>query len=262
MEWTAKRLIGVVHLKPLPGAPSFGGSMDEICEAAIVDAQAYEMGGADALMVENFGDIPFTRGSVAPETVAGMAVAARALREAGIGLPVGINVLRNDVSSGLGIAAACGGGFVRVNVHTGAVEADQGIIQGEAYSTMRKRAALCPEVQVWADVLVKHAVPIGDLGLAEAAKDTYQRGKADALIVSGVATGEGTSVEDLRTVRESVPEAPLLVGSGATAETAAGLLAYADGLIVASSLKKDGVLNNPVDAKRVEELRRVMDGAH
>lgn len=258
MNWTAKRLIGVVHLKPLPGAPGWGGSMEEVSEAAVADAQAYELGGADALMVENFGDVPFTREAVAPETVAGMAVAARAIREAGIGLPLGINVLRNDVSSALGIAAACGGAFVRVNVHTGAVEADQGIIQGEAYHTMRKRAALCPEVQVWADVLVKHAVPIGDLGLAEAAKDTYHRGKANALIVSGVATGEGTSVDDLRRVKESVPGAPVLVGSGASVESAPALLQFADGLIVASSLKRDGVLFNPVDPKRVEAMRKVM----
>ncbi len=158
----------------------------------------------------------------------------------------------------IGIAAACGGGFVRVNVHTGAVEADQGIIQGEAYSTMRKRGSLCPQVEVWADVLVKHAVPIGDLGLAEAARDTYQRGKADVLIVSGVATGAGTSVEDLRTVKEAVPDAPLLVGSGASVETAKELLEYADGLIVASSLKRDGVLGNPVDVVRVEELSEVL----
>lgn len=258
MDWTAKRLIGVVHLKALPGAPGYGGSMDEICEAAVADGQAYAMGGADALMVENFGDVPFTRESVEAEAVAGMAVAARAIQEAGIGLPMGINVLRNDVSSALGIAAACSGEFVRVNVHTGAVEADQGIIQGEAYSTMRKRAALCPGVQVWADVLVKHAVPIGDLGLAETAKDTFYRGKADALIVSGVATGAGTSVDDLRVVKESVPEAPLLVGSGASVETARELLEFADGLIVASALKRDGVLGNPVDARRVEELRRTM----
>lgn len=258
MNWKQKRLIGVVHLKALPGSPGFEGSMDAVCEAAVADAQAYAMGGADALMVENFGDLPFTRGRVEPETVAGMAVAARAIREAGIALPLGMNVLRNDVSSGLGVAAACGGGFVRVNVHTGAVEADQGIIEGEAYSTMRKRAMLCPQVQVWADVLVKHAVPIGDLGLGETAKDTYHRGRADALIVSGVATGAGTSVEDLRTVKEAVPEAPLLVGSGANAGTAAALLEFADGLIVASALKWDGVLTNPVDPARVEALRESM----
>lgn len=251
-------MIGVVHLKPLPGSPRWAGSMDEVCAAAVADAQAFAEGGADALMIENFGDLPFTRDAVPAETVAGMAVAAQAVRSAGVSLPTGFNVLRNDVSSGLGLAAAAGGDFVRVNVHTGAVEADQGIIQGEAFHTMRKRAALCPKVEVWADVLVKHAVPIGDLGLAEAAKDTFHRGLADALIVSGVATGAKTSVEDLRTVKGAVPEAPLLVGSGASVENAAELLAFADGLIVASSLKVDGVLGNPVDVARVAELRKVM----
>ena len=232
--------------------------MEEVAAAAVADAVAYRDGGADALMIENFGDLPFTREAVPAETVAGMAVAAGAIQAAGVDLPMGFNVLRNDVSSGLGLAAAANGSFVRVNVLTGAVEADQGIIQGEAFSVMRKRASLCPRVQVWADVLVKHAVPIGDLGLAEAARDTFQRGLADALIVSGVATGEKTSVEDLRTVKETLPEAPVLVGSGASSESAKALLEFADGLIVASSLKKDGILNNPVDPKRVEELRRVM----
>jgi membrane complex biogenesis BtpA family protein len=230
--------------------------MEEVCAAAIADALAYREGGVDGLMVENFGDIPFTREAVASETVAAMAVAGQAVRSVVGDLPVGYNVLRNDVDSGLGLAAALEGSFVRVNVLTGAVEADQGIIQGEAYATMRKRAALCPGVQVWADVLVKHAVPIGDLGLAEAAKDTFQRGLADALIVSGVATGAGTSVDDLRTVKEAVPDAPVLVGSGANVETARALLEYADGLIVASSLKVDGVLGNPVDPARVEAMRK------
>jgi len=258
VNWQAKKLIGVVHLKPLPGAPRFGGSMEAVCEAAVADARGYQDGGADALMLENFGDLPFTRGTVASETVAGMTVAARAVREAGVALPIGFNVLRNDVSSALGIAAGCGGEFVRVNVHTGAVEADQGIIQGEAYATLRKRAALCPEVEIWADVLVKHAVPIGDLGIEEAARDTFHRGLANALIVSGVATGEATSAEDLRRVKRACPEAPVLVGSGAGVENAEELLEHAEGLIVASSLKVNGRLGNPVDVERVKALRRVM----
>ena len=182
-----------------------------------------------------------------------------ALREAGCKLPLGFNVLRNDISSALGLAASCEGTFVRVNVHTGAVEADQGIIQGEAHSSVRKRAVLCPGAGIWADVLVKHAVPIGDLGIAEAARDTFQRGLADALIVSGVATGEPTGVEDLGKVKGACPTAPLLVGSGARVSNARELLEYADGLIVASSLKVDGILSNPVDVDRVRELRAVMD---
>jgi len=108
-------------------------------------------------------------------------------------------------------------------------------------------------------VLVKHAVPIGDLGIEEAARDTFERGLADALIVSGVATGEPTGVEDLRKVKGTCPSAPLLVGSGARVSNAGDLLEHADGLIVASSLKVDGILSNPVDVERVRELRAVMD---
>lgn len=258
MNWKRKRMIGVLHLSPLPGAPRFAGSMDAVCEAAVADAMAYRQGGADALMIENFGDLPFTRERVAAETVAGMAVVACAIKEAGVELPVGFNVLRNDVSSGLGLAATCGGEFVRVNVHTGAVEADQGIIQGEAFSTLRQRKNLCPQVEIWADVLVKHAVPIGDLGIEEAARDAFHRGLADALIVSGVATGEATDLEDLRRVKQACPDAPLLVGSGAKVESAEQLLEFADGLIVASALKVDGMLDNPVDVERVSALRNVM----
>jgi predicted TIM-barrel enzyme len=81
---------------------------------------------------------------------------------------------------------------------------------------------------------------------------------ADVLIVSGVATGAATKVADLRCVQAACPEATVRVGSGASAESAADLLESADGLIVASSLKVDGVLENPVDVQRVKALRAVM----
>ena len=67
-------LIGVVHLQPLPGSPRWRGNLSAIAKAAVADARAYERGGADALFIENFGDVPFTRGQVAPETIAAMAV--------------------------------------------------------------------------------------------------------------------------------------------------------------------------------------------
>ena len=99
LRWEEKPLIGVVHLKALPGAPRFAGSMSNICAAAVADAQAYEDGGAQAIMIENFGDLPFGRQAVAPETVASMAVAAHSIRKSGCSLPLGFNVLRNDVST-------------------------------------------------------------------------------------------------------------------------------------------------------------------
>ena len=256
MSASIPRLIGVIHLRPLPGSPGWLGSMAEVCDLAAADASAYLEGGFDAVVIENFGDIPFTKTQVAPETVAAMARAADSVRGAISGkLPIGFNVLRNDADTALGLCAACDGSFIRVNVHSGAMVTDQGVIEGDAYASVRKRTTLCPNVKIFADVLVKHAAPLGDIPLEHAASDTWHRGKADALIASGVGTGQATSLDDLRRIRKACPDVPLLVGSGATAASAAELLTVADSLIVASALKKDGVLAAEVDIERVKAFR-------
>ena len=64
-----KLLIGVVHLKPLPGSPRWGGDLEALIEFAVQDARSYVRGGAHALFLENFGDVPFTKCEVAPETI-------------------------------------------------------------------------------------------------------------------------------------------------------------------------------------------------
>jgi membrane complex biogenesis BtpA family protein len=163
------RLIGVVHLGALPGAPGWGGDLEAVVSAALADAGAYEAGGCDALVIENFGDAPFTGATVGPETVAAMAVVGRRVgRE--VGLPVGFNVLRNDAAAALGLCAACEGAFIRVNVHTGAMLTDQGMIEGNAYDTVRRRERLCPGVKIFADVLVKHAAPVAPVTIERAAE--------------------------------------------------------------------------------------------
>lgn len=236
--------------------------MEAVVERAVEDARAYLDGGADALVVENFGDVPFTADSVAAETVAAMSAVAVHLREvARVGLPIGFNVLRNDARSGLGLAAVAGGAFIRVNVHSGAMVTDQGVIEGRAYDSVRCRQHLCPGVEIWADVHVKHAQPLGGGLLVEAAQDALQRGLADALILSGSATGQPVDVEALRSVRAACPQARLYVGSGATEESAASLLTCADGLIVGTSVKRGGRLANAVDPDRVRALRKAMDRA-
>jgi len=174
-----KLLIGVVHLRPLPGSPRWQGDLDAVLTAAIADAHAYERGGAHALFLENFGDVPFTKGNVGPETVAALAVAGRAVRHA-VKLPLGFNVLRNDARAALALCAACGGSFIRVNVHTGAMVTDQGLIEGDAFGTLRSRRAVCPQALIFADVHVKHAVPLGNLPLEIAALDSVPRGSSSA----------------------------------------------------------------------------------
>jgi membrane complex biogenesis BtpA family protein len=252
-----KLLIGVVHLRPLPGSPRWSGDLTAVIEQAVADARAYAEGGAHALFVENFGDVPFTKGPVPPETIAAMAVAGRALANA-VKLPFGFNVLRNDARAGLALCAACGGSFIRVNVHTGAMLTDQGLIEGQAYETIRARQRLCPQVQIFADVHVKHAVPMGNLPIEDAARDTIDRGMADALIVSGHGTGLPTDPADVHRVRQACPTAKILLGSGVTISNAPDYLPLADGFIVGTSLKIDGKVANTVDPKRVAALVRAL----
>jgi hypothetical protein len=249
--------IGVIHLKPLPGSPRFAGPMEAVIKAALTDAQAYARGGADAVFIENFGDVPFYKQALGPETVAAMAVVGNAVSEA-VELPIGFNVLRNDARSALALCAACGGSFIRVNVHTGAMLTDQGLIEGQAAATLRLRQQLCPRVRILADVHVKHAAPLGDLPIEISARDTLDRGLADALVVSGSGTGQATEMEKLVRVRRACPQAFLLVGSGTTTTNVREYLEYADGVIVGSSLKRGGVLANAVDPRRVAPLAKVI----
>lgn len=251
-------LIGVVHLGATPGAPRYAGSMDPLIERAVADARALASGGCDALIVENFGDVPFFAGSVPPETVAAMALAVAEVRRAAA-LPVGVNVLRNDARSALALCAATGAAFLRVNVHTGAAATDQGTIEGRAAETLRERARLAPEAAILADVHVKHATPLGGESIGDAARDALERGLADGVIVTGRATGRAPDVAVLTEVREHVGAAPLYVGSGLDDSNAAALLAVADGAIVGTWLKREGRVANPVDEARVARLRAACD---
>lgn len=251
-------LIGVVHLGPLPGAPGWDAPLSALLERAQADAERLAEGGADAIIVENFGDAPFHPGPVPSETISAMTLAVQRVQLAAEGLDVGVNVLRNDARGALGICAATGASFLRVNVLCGAAATDQGVITGDAAKLMRERARLAPGVQVLADVHVKHATPIGDTSLVESACETLERGGADAVILTGSRTGSPPDEEDIVRVRERVGDQPILVGSGLDVENAAALLAHASGAIVGSSIKEAGV-HSPVDLERVAALRSAMD---
>jgi len=252
-------LIGVVHLAPTPGAPRQAGTVEELLARAEADARAWLAGGADALLVENFGDVPFFADAVPPETVATLALALARVRALAGRVPVGVNVLRNDARAALGLCAATGAAFLRVNVHAGAMWTDQGPLQGRAAETLRERARLCPGALLLADVHVKHARPVAGETLEEAARDTFERGLADALVVSGARTGAAPEPARIARVRAVLPGAPLLLGSGLDEHNARELLGHAQGAIVGSAAKQGGRVEAPVEEARVARLRRAMD---
>ncbi len=247
----------MVHLLPLPGSPEFNGSMDEVVETAVSDASALTKAGFPALMVENFGDTPFFADGVASETISAMTVAVTGVMDA-TGVPIGVNVLRNDALSALAIAAATGAAFIRVNVLTGMMYTDQGPIVGRASEVLRKRSALAPEIEIWADVIVKHASAPAGIDARQAAADTVERGGADAVIVSGSGTGVEPDIHEAGVVRAAVPtETRVVIGSGANADNLSRLLRAADSVIVGSSTKVDGEARNRVDALRAARFIEV-----
>jgi len=247
-----RAVFGMVHLRALPGAPLFGGSLDTVIAAAVADARALRGGGCDGIVFENFGDRPF-RKHVDPETIAGM---TRVIVEAGreISIPFGVNVLRNDARAALGVAAATGAAFIRINIHIGVMATDQGVIEGKAADTVRLRAAFAPGVLIFADHMVKHATPLAAVDESQMARDLRERGMADAVIVSGRETGAPSDVHRLAATRQAI-DAPILIGSGLTSENA-GSYADADGAIVGTSVKRDGNVEMPVDPARVERVVR------
>lgn len=255
-----KPLIGMVHLGALPGSPRDEGDFSRTLRRAVEDVRALESGGLNAVMVENFFDAPFYRTGVPAHTVAAMTRAVMAVRES-VSIPVGVNVLRNDATAALAIAHLCGAQFVRCNVYVGAAVTDQGIIEGAAREAVACRRLLGAQVWIFADVAVKHAAILGDYPVEQQAKDAVERGLADALIVTGVATGAQTPLERLRAVKKAVPAAPVLAGSGLTAHNAAQILSVADGAIVGSSLKREGAIAAPVEVERVRALVQAVRGS-
>lgn len=241
----------MVHLLPLPGSPRYSGVMEEVVSTAATDAAILLDAGFPALMVENFGDAPFYADRVPSETIAALTVAVDQLSH--LGVPVGVNVLRNDAIAALGIAAATGASFIRVNVLTGTMFTDQGPIIGRAAEVQRGRARLAPDVEVWADVMVKHAVAPAGLEPAQAALDTVERGMADAVVVSGPGTGAEVDLEQAGAISRAVPHGiRVVIGSGASVENLDRLLSVADSVIVGSAIKADGRAENRPDPLRAK----------
>jgi membrane complex biogenesis BtpA family protein len=248
-----KPVIGMLHVPALPGSPRNTLGFNAIIDWVLRDADALVRGGVDGLIIENFGDVPFYPRQAPPHTIAFM---TRLGHEVGrsYSQPLGINILRNDARSALAVASAVAAKFIRVNIHTGARLTDQGLIEGEAHQTLRYRKLLSSDVKIFADVDVKHSAPVAPHDLSDEVEETIARGCADVIIISGRATGRQTAIEDLKLAKAAGGQTPVFVGSGIGEASVREVLRLADGLIVGTAFKKDGVSTNPVDIDRVRSF--------
>lgn len=250
---TRTPIIGVVHLLPLPTSPRWGGNLKAVIHRAEQEAAALASGGVNGIIVENFFDAPFVKNQVDPAVVSAMTVVVQRIQNL-VTLPIGLNVLRNDSKSAMAIAYSTGAEFIRVNVLTGVMATDQGLIEGEAHQLLRYRRELGCDVKIMADVLVKHARPLSAPNLTVAVKDTIERGLADAIILSGWATGSPPNQEDLELASGAANGTPVFIGSGANWENISTLMEAANGVIVSSSLKRHGRIEQPIDPIRVSQF--------
>jgi len=248
-------LVGVIHLPALPGSPRNTLTAAGCAREAANDARVLAEAGYDAIIVENFGDTPFFATKVPPVTVAAMTACAVAVRAAAPSVPVGINVLRNDGEAALSVAACTGATFVRINVLTGARVTDQGIVEGDAATTLRLRRALSAEqIAIWADVDVKHSAPLGaPRPLVQEVEDLTKRAMADVVLVTGEGTGKGVDLDKLAAVKRASSK-PVLVASGATLATLASLATSSDGVVVGSALRAGGIPGGAIDASLAREF--------
>ena len=255
-------LIGMLHLRPLPGAPRYvpAEGMTAVLDQAVSEARMLEECGFDGVIIENGWDIPFVKPEdVGPETVAALAVVADRVRQA-IDLPIGVNCLANAVHASIAVAAAAGAAFVRANQWVNAYIANEGFVEGRAGSVTRYRHGVgADHVTVWADVQVKlgsHSLT-ADRPLSEQARDAAWF-DADALIVTGSRLADPPAQDDLRVVREATALS-VVAGSGVRSDNLAAILEYADAAIVGSSLKEGDVWYGPMSKEAVTDMARARD---
>jgi uncharacterized protein len=254
-----KAIIGMIHVGALPGTPHHDAPLERIMAKAVTEAELYTRAGMDGLLIENMHDVPYLCGHVGPEIVAGMTAVGLAVRRAS-SLPLGVQVLAAANREALAVAQACGAAFVRAENFAYAHVADEGLMPtAEAGPILRYRRQIGAEsVRIVADVKKKHSshAITADVSLAEAAHAIEFFG-ADGIVVTGIATGQPTAVDDVVTVRKAV-RLPVCIGSGLSPENLAGLWPHADIFIVGSYLKVDGLWSNAIDPGRVERFMKTV----
>jgi uncharacterized protein len=249
-----KTVIGMIHVRALPGTPRHAGGLGPILDQALAEAEIYRACGIHALMVENMHDVPYVQ-HPGPEITAAMAVLAREIKRAVPELPLGLQILAGANREALAAALAAGADFIRAEAFVFGHLADEGYMDACAGELLRHRKAIGAEsIAVFTDIKKKHSAHAltADVDIVQTAH-AAEYFLADGLILTGAATGEAASTEELRAVTAAV-RLPVLVGSGITAENLKSYLPHADAFIVGSHFKQAGHWENPLDPDRIRRL--------
>ena len=237
-----KPIIGMIHLPPL--YPLSDYPLDKVIEFALSEAEKLVNAEFSAIMIENFMDNPFPKERVSDYVFSKLSIIVSEIKKQ-VPIPIGVNILRNACLQALALATVLNLSFIRCNVFEGVYVTDQGLIEGAAFELINLKRQLKSSVKILADVHVKHSRPLGDFTLREAATNAIKRGKADAIIVSGKATGKPPTLEQLKQLKD-INIRPIL-GSGLTVNNLSDFSTYISGAIVGTSIKINSDVYNPID---------------
>jgi len=245
-----KVVIGMAHIGALPGAPLYDADrgLDGLVEDVLRDVEALQEGGVDAIMFGNENDRPYVL-EAPPEGIAAMTAVVTAVKPH-LRVPFGVDYLWDPVAS-VAIACATGAAFAR-EVFTGVYAADMGLWRPDAARAQRLRRQLGrPDLRLLYNVNAEFAAALDHRDIALRARSAVFSALADAVLVSGPLTGEAVDASELARVRAAVPDVPVLANTGVHLDNVTSILAVADGCVVGTHFKVDGITWNPVDRDRV-----------
>ena len=254
----SKTVIGVIHVGALPGTPRSARTVQVLIEAAREEARIYRECEVDGIIIENMHDVPYLKGEVGPEIVAAMTAIGREVKSE-CGLPVGIQILAGANIDAMAVAHAAGLDFIRAEGFAYAHIADEGLIEASAAKLLRYRKMIGAErVQVWTDVKKKHSAHAitADVSLGQTAETVEFMG-ADCVIVSGSVTGEAPKVADVQEAKQHC-HLPVFLGSGISERNIEQFHNEADGFIIGSAFKVDGLWSNTIDPARVSSFMQAL----
>lgn len=254
-------IIGMIHVRALPGTPTYSNDFPSIVAQAVEEAKLYTASGVDAILLENMHDLPYLNREVGHEISTSMAVVAAAVKAVS-DLPCGMQILAGANKAALAAAHAAGLQFIRAEGFVFGHLADEGWMNSDAGELLRYRRQIGAEnVFVITDLKKKHSAHAltADVSLAETAHAAHFF-HSDGVIVTGTATGQAASMQDLRELSSST-ELPVLVGSGINLENLAEFFPHCNGMIIGSWFKENGDWTRSPDQTRIDafmqEVRRL-----
>jgi len=252
-----KAVIAMAHIGALPGAPDYDadGGVEKLIEGVLADLARLQDGGVDAVMFGNEFDRPYQL-KAPPEGIAAMTAVIQAVKPA-LRVPFGVNYLWDPLAS-VAIAAATGAQFVR-EIFTGVFASDMGLWAPDCAAPARLRAQLGRrDLKLMFNINAEFAYSLDQRPIELRARSAVFSSLADAILISGPLTGESVDRSNLAKAREALPDTPLFANTGVTLDNVADILRLADGVIIGTHLKVDGVTWNPVDGERVKRFMQAV----